>query len=102
MGDSWSPGCAYTGSPNLDLGANDPRSPVSVDPWLHILLIHKVQSKIAHSAFLIKQNYTKSILQLIKSSFYVASLINVFIVKDFVACSPTVAMEFANHKMRTT
>ena len=33
MGDSWSPGCAYTGSPNLDLGANDPRSPVSVDPW---------------------------------------------------------------------
>ena len=32
MGDSWSPGCAYTGSPNLDLGANDPRSPVSVDP----------------------------------------------------------------------
>ena len=34
MGDSWSPGCAYTGSPNLDLGANDPRSPVSVDPCL--------------------------------------------------------------------
>ena len=33
MGDSWSPGCAYTGSPNLDLGANDPLSPVSVDPW---------------------------------------------------------------------
>ena len=34
MGDSWSPGCAYTGSPNLDLGANDPWSPVSVDPCM--------------------------------------------------------------------
>ena len=33
--------------------------------------------EIAHFAFLIKQNYTKSILQLITSSFYVASLINV-------------------------
>ena len=33
MGDSWSPRCAYTGSPNHDLGATDPWSPVSVDPW---------------------------------------------------------------------
>ena len=31
-GDSWSPRCAYTWSPNHDLGAMDPRSPVSVDP----------------------------------------------------------------------
>ena len=36
MGDSWSPRCAYTGSPNHDLGAMDPWSPVSVDPWLSI------------------------------------------------------------------
>ena len=33
MGDSWSHRCGYTGSPKNDLGATDPRSPVSVDPW---------------------------------------------------------------------
>ena len=36
MGASWSPRCAYTGSPNHDLGARDPRSPVSVDPCFNI------------------------------------------------------------------
>ena len=44
MGDSWSPGCAYTGSPNHDLGARDPRSPVSVDPWG--ILLHMILTKI--------------------------------------------------------
>ena len=33
VGDSWSPWCGYNGSPNHDLGATEPRSPVSVDPW---------------------------------------------------------------------
>ena len=36
MGDSWSPRCAYTGSPNHDLGATGPRSPVSVDPCIDV------------------------------------------------------------------
>ena len=37
MGASWSHRCAYTGSPNHDLGARDPRSPVSVDPCAIVL-----------------------------------------------------------------